>query len=109
MVISWIAFAAVLILGIILTAFQIRPSELNIPTRYTAYGTTNIYNDAWYYLISFIVLMLFTLVAHTLIGMKLFDQKGIVPARAFMVISIAIAIMMVILVNSVLGVATLLQ
>ncbi|HYG84252.1 MAG TPA: hypothetical protein VD907_05230 [Verrucomicrobiae bacterium] len=70
-------------------AFQIAPSDLQLPVRYSAFGLTNFYRDKWYYLIGFAALGLVILVAHLLIAMRLYIHKSRQLAVAFMWLGVA--------------------
>lgn len=107
LVISWLILLLTSIIFAIIFATQIQASELNIPIRYTAFGVgiTHIYNDAWYYLLNFIIFIIGSLIVHTLIGLKLFSQKGAVFARLFVYASIILLVVEYFLISSVLGIA----
>jgi hypothetical protein len=107
LVFSWIVFFLVLAVVTVVFATQIHASELNIPIRYTAFGVgiTHIYNDAWYYLLNFIIFIVGSFVIHSLIALKLFSQKGAMLARLFIQISIILLLIEYFLISSVLGIA----
>lgn len=111
LVISWLVLLLATIIVSIIFALQIRPSELNIPVRYTAFGVgiTHIYNDNWYYLLNFIIFVLGSLILHSFIALKLFSQKGVALARLFIHTSIVLLVVEYFLISSVLGIATLSQ
>ncbi len=107
LVISWLVLLISSLIVAVIFATQIQASELNIPIRYTAFGVgiTHIYNDSWYYLLNFIIFIIGSLIVHTLIGLKLFSQKGSVLARLFIYISIILLCIEYFLISSVLGIA----
>ena len=107
LVISWFVFLITNLLVQILFAFQIKASDLNVKVRYTAFGPTNYYDDAWYYLLSFIVFGLFVLVFHTLIAAKLYDQRGLHAARIFILLSVVVIVIQYFIVQSILQVSLL--
>lgn len=107
MIISWAAFMIISLIVQIIFAFQIQASDLNVKVRYTAFGVTNYYDDAWYYLLAFIGFGLFVMVFHTLIAAKLYDQRGAYFARLFILLSIVIVIIEYFIVSSVLEVSLL--
>jgi hypothetical protein len=57
-------------------AFNLHPSELQIVTHYSAFGTTNFYRDKWYYFGSFIIFGLLNVIIYGALACKLFIQKG---------------------------------
>lgn len=111
LVISWLALLMASIVISVIFALQIHTSELNIPTRYTAFGVgiTHIYNDNWYYLLNFIIFIIASLIIHTFIALKLFSQRGTVLARLFIQASIVLVVIEYFLISSVLGIALLSQ
>ncbi len=109
LVLSWLVLALLTIVISLLFALRIHPSELTIPVRYTAFGFTFVYNDAWYYLLIFVLFGFIVLALHTAIAMKLFSQKGAQFARLFMLLTIVLVIISYFLISSVLGLAALPQ
>jgi hypothetical protein len=93
----------------IVMAFFIRPNELNVPVRYSDFGTTNIYNDSWYYMVSFVVFLVAIYGLHTLIASKLAEEVSTNVARLFMLLSFGVIGIGVFWLGSIIGVATLLQ
>ncbi len=78
---SWVIGALVLIalafLLAVILALQIRPSELQLPVRYTSFGSTNFYRDKWYYLLSFVFFGIFVMLMNLAISLKLYEHKGL--------------------------------
>lgn len=84
--------AAILALILITTSLlQIRPSDVQVPVRYSAYGVTNLYRDQWFYLLSFVGAGLLLLIAHPLVILKLLQEKGREFALGFAVMSIVVS------------------
>jgi hypothetical protein len=71
---------------------QIRPSDVQIPVRYSAYGVTNLYRDQWFYLISFVGAGVLFFVANPLITLKLLQEKGREFALTFSAVTILITL-----------------
>lgn len=94
---------------VIVFATQIKPSQLNLPIRYTTFGVTHVYNDSWYYLLGFILFIVASFIIHSLIALKLFSQKGPVIARLFLTLSIMLVVIEYFFIISVLGIALLSQ
>lgn len=85
----------------------INPSELQVVTRYTSYGITNFYRDQWYYLLVFIGFGLLTLVANTVLSVKLLRIKGRQLAILFAWLSVLIMIAAFFTARSILKLAAL--
>jgi hypothetical protein len=103
----WLIMIVGILLSVILTLFQLRSSELNIAVRYTAYGPTHIYNDSWYYLLTFIAFFIGIGVLHSLIAAKLFERRGVGVAKLFLGLSIIIVLITSIQVSHVMSQAML--
>lgn len=80
---AFIVGALLLLTNLILCAVEIRPNDLQVPIRYSAFGITNIYRAQWYHELSFIAFLLLIFVLHTLISLKLFRIKNRSYAVAF--------------------------
>ena len=63
--------------------FSLNPTELQVATRFTSFGETQLYRNKWYYLITFIVVA--GLIAATHVGLMVkLNARGIRPlALAF--------------------------
>lgn len=61
---------------IVYILLNVRPSELQLVTHYTAYGVTHLYRDQWYYLFSFAGLALLVAFLHITIALKMYLTKG---------------------------------
>lgn len=93
------ALLAVVLIGI--SALQIRPSDVQVPVRYSAYGTTNLYRDQWFYLISFVGAGMLLLVAHPLIVLKLLQEKSREFALGFALMTIMVGFIGILLTSAV--------
>ncbi|MEI6053940.1 MAG: hypothetical protein WCQ49_01065 [Candidatus Saccharibacteria bacterium] len=63
-----------LLLGIICAVsigLSIRPSELQLVSHYSAFGTTHLYRDQWFYLLVFVFFGLIVAILHIIITIKL--------------------------------------
>lgn len=103
----WVLFIIFIIATTIITLLQLRPSDLNVAVRYTAYGPTHIYNDAWYYLSSFLLFLIGLGVLHSLIAIKLYDQKGPGFAKYFISLSLIVVLIASFFINYVMFQAAL--
>ena len=68
----------VILLGviyIIYVGFALEPSDLQVATRYTAFGDTHFYRNKWHYLLSFIVFGVTLVGVHTALSIKL-NSRG---------------------------------
>jgi hypothetical protein len=91
----------------IVAGLTLRPSELQIITHYSAFGTENFYRDKWYYLLSFIGFGLLIVGMNTGIALKLYSEKGRGFAIAFVWISLVVLVMAAVVANSILRLALL--
>lgn len=89
------------------TALAVRPTELQVVTHYTSYGTTNFYRDQWQYLIGFVGFGLIVCLAHLALVYKIFTLKGREAAVPFMWLGVVVILFAFAIVRQVLGVATL--
>lgn len=71
---------------------NVKPSELQLVTHYSAYGITHLYRDQWFYLLTFGLFGLFVAVSHILIAAKVFVMKG--QSLAAMVLWLGISIIL---------------
>lgn len=78
-VVGLLAFFAIMVLCLI----EIRPSDLQVPIRYSAFGITNIYRAQWYHELGFALFAVVIFVFHTLISLKLYKLKNREFAIAF--------------------------
>lgn len=91
----------------IFVAFNLRPSDLQVVTHYTAFGSTNFYRDKWYYLIGFVVFGLASVLLHGALACKLYRYKGRELAIPFVWLGIVMIILAAATVYQVLKVAAL--
>lgn len=94
---AWIVSALLFIAIAIMCAIEIRPSDLQVPIRYTAFGITNIYRAQWYAELAFAGFAVLVMVLHTFIAVRLYSLKNRDIARGFMWLSaivLAIAFLM---------------
>lgn len=94
---------------VIMGAINIRPSELQIPVRYTSFGITNFYRDRWYYLLTFLLFAIVIAAMHILVSVRLFAAKGRGLAVSFIWLSVIVLIIASVFIFAVLRVASLSQ
>ena len=83
-VVAWIANGLLLLLSIVLAAIEIRPNDLQVPIRYSAFGITNINRAPWYDEFSLLGLSVLVFVLTSLIGLKLAQVKSVQFATAYL-------------------------
>lgn len=108
---SMLTLLGVFLLGsiayVLYVSLSLRPSDLQLGVRYTAYGETNFYRDQWYYLISFAVFGVMMAAIHTSLALKIYTQDRRQLARLFVVLSIVLLVIAWFVTRSVLNVAFL--
>lgn len=104
---AWGVIALLLAIIIITGAAYIRPSDLQVPVRYSGFGITHFYRDKWFYEILFIVFAMLVAVAHTLISAKLLQIKGREFALGFLWLTVIILVVSAVFILAILRVASL--
>lgn len=102
--------AALFLMGIIyliFLAFTLEPSDLQVATRYTAFGETHFYRNKWYYLLSFAFFGVILLSIHTALAVKLYGRNQRQLAIAFLGLTLFIFAIGWIITRSVLQIAFL--
>src|SRR5690606_1525916 len=56
-------------------ALALESSDLQVATRYTAFGETHFYRSKWYYLLSFVVFGVMLAAVHTALAVKLYNKE----------------------------------
>jgi hypothetical protein len=105
----WLLAVILVIVIIILGATYIRPSDLQLPVRYSSFGITNFYRDKWYYLIGFVVFALVVIVMHTGISLRLLAAKGRAFAIGFLWMTVAMLLIATVTIYALFRVVTLSQ
>lgn len=104
---AWITIGLLIITIATIAAIYIRPSDLQVPVRYSGFGITHFYRDKWYYEIVFVVFTLLVAVLHTLISAKLLEVKGRQFALGFLWLATIILTISVVFILAILRVAAL--
>lgn len=104
---SCLVFALMCIVAVLLLVFRIHPSELNTQIRYSAFGVSHIYGNAWYYLLPIVLFGLVILPLHIVIAIKLYLGKRNYMARLFIWLSIVVVIMAIFIGSAILGLAAI--
>lgn len=87
---------ALLLVGIsyaIYVALALQPSDLQVATRYTAFGGTHFYRNKWYYLVSFVIFGIVVTGVHIALAMKLYSRGQ----RQFAVLMIAMSLLILVI------------
>ena len=79
-IVAGLPMLATLILG----AIHIRPNELQVPLRYSAFGITNIYREQWYYEFLFVGFVVVATFSAYVIALKLYSAKSVKFAVYFL-------------------------
>ncbi|HMR73338.1 MAG TPA: hypothetical protein PKD68_05020 [Candidatus Saccharibacteria bacterium] len=94
---AWVVSLLVVIAILILSVIEIRPTDLQVPIRYTAFGITNIHRAQWYAELAFPLFALLAMGLHTVIAVRLYALKNRDISRGFMwltAVVLAIAFLM---------------
>jgi len=72
-------FIAMILLALAVTvymALSLHPSELQLVSRYSSFGTTHFYREQWFYLFVFAIFAWVVAFAHIAISKKTYDVSG---------------------------------
>ena len=105
----WLLSVGLLILLIVIGGFFIRPTDLQVPVRYSSFGITNFYREKWFYEFNFIVFGLLIGIFHGLIGLRFFEQRGRSFAIAFQWLTIIVLVIALATITTILRVVSLSQ
>jgi hypothetical protein len=105
----WLAGFGLLVLLVVIGAIYIRPTDLQVPVRYSSFGITNFYREKWFYELNFIVFGILVSVFHSLIGLRFFEQRGRGFALAFQWLTVLILIIALATIITILRVVSLSQ
>lgn len=73
-----VAIFFVVVVLVIITGFTIRVSDVQIPTRHSDYGITNIYRDKWYALLAFSIFSVIVFCVNGYISVRAYSiRKGL--------------------------------
>lgn len=85
-------------------SINLRPSELQLVSRYSSFGDTNFYRDQWYYLISFVLFSWIVAISSIAISKKIYDLSGRALALLFAWMGVLTIILGLITTSSVLNI-----
>lgn len=107
LVVLSVVLLIVMVLYVVYVSLSISPTELQIATRYTAFGETQYYRNKWFYLLSFIAFAVLTVFVHIAIMIKLHARNMRSIAIAFGYLSLFLMVIMLSITKSVLSIAYL--
>lgn len=94
-----IVIGLILISVLVVAVVEIRPNELQVPIRYSAFGITNIYRSQWYYEFEFVGLAVVAVFSAYVIALKMFVSKNPKFATYFLWFSaVLLAVVLVIII-----------
>lgn len=105
----WLVGIGLVFLLILIGAIYIRPTDLQVPVRYSSFGITNFYREKWFYELNFIMFGILVGIFHGLIGLRFFEQRGRDFALAFQWLTIIVLIIALATVTTILRVVSLSQ
>lgn len=105
----WAAGLAVLIILLIVGAIYIRPTDIQVPVRYSSFGITHFYSEKWFYELNFIVFGILVWVFHSLVALRLLAQRGRGFALAFQWLTVGMLTITLATVITILRVVSLTQ
>jgi hypothetical protein len=94
-------YLTILLIGMIILAFwfaisiglSIQPSERQLVSHYSAFGTTFFYSDQWMYLLVFVLFEIIAVCLHVVISIKMLEVKGHSLAVMFAWLGLAIIVL----------------
>ena len=105
-----VALLLLLLAGVsllVFLAFGIDPTERQVAVHYTSFGTTNFYREKWYYLLSFAVYVVVLMVVHSVITLKILQEKGRELAVVFAWMGLVLVVISAALLFQILKVASI--
>lgn len=102
-----ICVVVVAIIYSLYVAFSLQPSDLQVATRYTAFGDTHFYRNKWYYLLSFVFFGLTVAGVHIAYAIKLFGRQQRQAAIGMLCFTLLLMGIAIIMTRSVLQIAFL--
>lgn len=105
-----ILVAALILMGLTYVGYvlvALEPSDLQVATRYTAFGDTHFYRTKWYYLLSFVFFAVVLTGVHIALAVKLYGRQQRQLAIMLLGLTIALLIIGWIIARSVLEIAFL--
>ena len=102
-----VANVIVCIIAVITIAVSIEPRETQVITRYSSFGITGFYRSYWYYLYSYVALVLIMAVGHSAVSLKLMHMNRRDLALALLWSSLAFIVIAVLFALSITRIAAL--
>lgn len=88
-----LAILAVFVLSLIFVAyfsFKIKPTDLQVPIRYSSFGSTFFYSGSWWNHVTIIVFGLIFTIFHTALAIKIYVDKNRTLAIFFSIFSVIV-------------------
>lgn len=88
-----LAILAVFVLSLIFVAyfsFKIKPTDLQVPIRYSSFGSTFFYSGSWWNHVTIIVFGLIFTILHTTLAIKIYVDKNRTLAIFFSIFSVIV-------------------
>lgn len=104
---AWIAIGFLLVIIVLTAVVYIRPSDLQVPVRYSGFGITHFYRDKWFYELLFVLFAFLVAAFHTLISAKLLQIKGREFALGFLWLTVIVLVVSAVFILAILRVASL--
>ena len=101
-----LVFVQTLILAITVLMLS-HANELQAPVRYSAFSDIQFYRDQWHYLLMLAVFAVVVFVTNSLVGLKIFSERGREMAIGFMILSSLVFVISTVLIVALLRVANL--
>jgi len=105
-----VALLLLLLAGVsllVFLAFGIDPTERQVAVHYTSFGTTNFYREKWSYLLSFAVYVVVLMAVHSVITLKILQEKGRELAVVFAWMGLVLVVISAALLFQILKVASI--
>jgi hypothetical protein len=91
--------SVIAIVIIITTILRVQHSDIQVPVRFTAYGTSNIERDQWYTQYSYIGFALVLLIGNVFLAVKLYQMNRLL-SLGFLGLSIFLLVMAALIANA---------
>lgn len=92
------------IVVVLVTVLRLHPSDVQIPIRYSAFGTANIYRDQWYALYVFPIFALLVAAINAWISIKLYNIERL-ASLGFMSLTVFLLITCLVVVTAIINLA----
>lgn len=77
---------------LVLSALSIRPSDVQLPVRYSVFGSMTLYRDKWYYLLALPLFAIAVATFHAIVGSKLLPKSRYLAIGALVLGSVVLIV-----------------